>query len=70
MCEDRAVTAPISKDEFVAAYLHESQQFYPDLTAEEFFKHRHAVPCNCEDATCEGWAMVPLEFETHNGRRG
>lgn len=32
-------------------------------------RFRKPVPCDCGDATCEGWAMVPLEWSDWRGSR-
>jgi len=50
------------REEFIAAYAARS-----GVSVGWLAQHRHAVPCPCDEKECQGWAMVPLDFETHNG---
>ena len=58
------VVEGISREEFEQAYARRS-----GVALEWLLQHRHAVPCDCGDELCEGWAMVPLEWADWRGRR-
>lgn len=51
-----------TKEQFIRGYCGRAGVSWDQLS-----KHFHAVPCDCDYEGCEGWAMVPLSFETHNG---
>jgi hypothetical protein len=53
----------ITKAEFIAAYCAASGVSWDDLK-----EKRVALPCNCDDESCSGWAMVPndpISTESH-----
>jgi hypothetical protein len=56
----------VTKDEFIDGYCKRS-----GVTKKWLLSNRNVVPCGselgCDYEQCEGWAVVPLEFETHNG---
>jgi hypothetical protein len=32
------------------------------ISLEELRRYRKPVPCNCGEAICEGWAMLPIDI--------
>lgn len=54
----------MNKDQFIAFYCSNSGKKWDDLK-----KHFVALPCNCGDESCHGWAMVSndeFSIEIHN----
>ena len=43
----------MTREEFIAGYISRG-----NVTREWFDKHYIALPCECEEACCEGWAAV------------
>lgn len=48
----------MTRDEFIEWWAAGS-----GLTVEAALDRRKFVPCRCGDATCEGWASLPLDFD-------
>ncbi|EFJ2109291.1 hypothetical protein [Escherichia coli] len=46
----------MSKGEFVSGYCERS-----GITEEEFYLHGDAVPCDCGESCCDGWAYLSHE---------
>jgi hypothetical protein len=46
----------MTRDEFIAGYCAASK-----VTWEWLRQYRDAVPCDCGDEICEGWAMISKE---------
>ncbi|HAZ7210021.1 TPA: hypothetical protein LAM16_003469 [Escherichia coli] len=44
------------KGEFVSGYCERSS-----ITEEEFYLHGDAVPCDCGESCCDGWAYLSHE---------
>ena len=53
----------MTREEFIAAYCERSGVSWDFLAS-----WRKAVPCDCGSDLCEGWALIPLEFETVAGK--
>jgi len=43
----------MTKEDFIKLYCERSQ-----ITQEELFKSQVVLPCNCNDDTCKGWAVI------------
>lgn len=43
----------MTKENFIKLYCEKS-----DITEEELLKTQVVLPCNCNDETCKGWAVV------------
>lgn len=54
----------VTREEFIEAYCARSGVSWDWLS-----EVRKAVLCECGDESCEGWAMVPLDWETWDGRK-
>ncbi len=54
-----------TREEFESAYANRS-----GVTVDWLRERRHIVKCDCDEAECEGWACVPLDFTNHRGIDG
>jgi len=50
----------MTREEFIQQYC-EGSGISWDLLS----KRRTVEPCDCGEAICEGWAMIPIEEENH-----
>lgn len=59
----------MTREEFITRYL-ERSKLSSDCRTENGFSAgghiRYAVPCDCRDDTCEGWAMISDEGMEHH----
>lgn len=63
---------PITQSEFIEKYCSASKVTEQSLNE----RGRFAMPCDCEQASCEGWAMISREglqahldlYLTHKGK--
>jgi hypothetical protein len=58
----------MTREEFIESYVERSRVHYPSIqkTEDGFVlgsRRRIALPCNCGDDECKGWAMVSSEQE-------